>query len=86
MSLGIPCVASNVGGNPYMVKNEENGLIFPLQDSKALANSLLRLYRNKNLYKKCSLGAAKRYREELNDKNMCQKMTDFYLREYIKSK
>lgn len=86
MSLGIPCVASDVGGNPYMVKNEENGLVFPVQNSDALAKALIRLYHDKELYKKCSLGALTRYREELNGKVMCQKMTNFYLREYRKSK
>ena len=86
MSLGIPCVASDVGGNAYMIKNGKNGLIFQKQNATELAKSLMRLYEDKNLYKKCSLGAAKRYREELNDKISCQKMTDFYLREYIKSK
>lgn len=86
MSIGIPCVASKIGGNPYMVKNEENGLLFPPQNYKALANAIIRLYEDKDLYKKCSLGAIKRYKEELNDKIMCRKMTSFYLREYRKSK
>ncbi len=81
MSLAIPSVASNVGGNPYMVKNEENGLLFPPRTPEALANALIRLYNDKKLYKKCSLGAYKRYQEELNDKIMCQKMTRFYLKE-----
>ena len=80
MSLGIPSVASNTCGNPYMVKNEENGLLFPARNPDALANALIRLYRDKDLYKKCSIGAYKRYQEELNDKIMCQKMTELYLR------
>ena len=81
MSIGIPCVASNTCGNPYMVKNEENGLLFPPRTPEALANALIRLYRDKDLYQKCSIGAYKRYQEELNDKIMCQKMTRFYLKE-----
>lgn len=86
MSIGIPCVVSDIGGNPYMVRNNENGLIFPAKDSEALASALIRLYQNKKLYKKCSLGALKRYQEELNDKIMCKKMTDFYINEYNESK
>ncbi len=86
MSLGIPSVVSDVGGNPYMIKHEENGLVFPTKNSKELARAIIRMYRNKELYKKCSLGAKKRYREELNNEIMCKKISDFYLREYIKSK
>ena len=81
MSLGIPCVASQIGGNPYMVKNEENGLLFPPKNAKALANAIIRLYEDRSLYRKCSLGAMKRYKEELNSKLMCKKMTRFYLKE-----
>ena len=82
MSIGIPCVASDVAGNPYMVKNEQNGLVFKKHSAQTLANALIRFYCDNELYKKCSLGALKRYREELNDKIMCQKMTNLYLREY----
>ena len=82
MSIGIPSVASNIGGNPYMVNDEENGLLFPAQDYEALANALIRLYRDDELYKKCSLGAYARYRKELNNKIMCEKMTSFYLNEH----
>ena len=85
MSLGIPTVASNIGGNPYMVKSGENGLIFPAQNSNALADALIRLYTDKALYKKCSLGAQMRYSAELNGEIMCKKMKDFYLREYAEN-
>ncbi len=84
MSLGIPTVASNIGGNPYMVKNEENGLLFPQRNAKALANAIIRLYKDEDLYQKCSQGAIKRYKKELNSKIMCQKMTRFYLKEMKK--
>ena len=86
MSLGIPCVVTDIGGNPYMVKNEKNGLVIPCQNPQTLANAIIKLYKDEALYKKCSLGALARYREELNDKIMCKKMTNFYLREYRKSK
>ena len=86
MSIGIPSIVSNTCGNPYMVKSEENGLLFPTQNANALANAIIRLYKDKNLYQKCSLGAYKRYREELNDKIMCKEMTRFYFMEIEKSK
>ncbi len=86
MSLGIPSITSDIGGNPYMVKNGENGLLFPAKNADALAMAIIRLYRDKNLYKKCFHGALVRYQTELNDKIMCQKIKSFYLTEYRKSK
>lgn len=86
MSIGIPSVVSDVGGNPYMVKNEENGLVFPANCPRALANALIRLYEDNALYKKCSTGAIRRYKNELNDKRMCKKMAYFYLKIYREKK
>ena len=86
MSLGIPSVASDCGGNVHMVKNAVNGLLFPRQNAEALAMALIRLYRDRELYKKCSLGALKRYNEEFTARAMTQKMMDLYKKEYIKSK
>ncbi len=85
MSLGIPCIVSDYGGNTYMVKNEENGLIFPAENPDALAEAVIRLYRNKELYKKCSAGAYKRYCDELNARAMTEKISSIYLKEYSRA-
>lgn len=43
MSLGLPSVVSDYGGNPFLVKDGGNGLVFPSQDSAALAGCMERL-------------------------------------------
>ncbi len=43
MSAGKPIVATNVGGNPELVVNGENGLIVPPRNSVALGEALLQL-------------------------------------------
>jgi len=43
MSLGIPVVASDVGGIPSLVVNEETGLLVPPGDAVRLASALQRL-------------------------------------------
>jgi len=43
MSIGLPAAVSNCGGNPALIQNGENGLIFPMQDSAALARAIARL-------------------------------------------
>jgi len=43
MSAGVPCVASDVGGNRAILADGEVGLLFPPHDADALARSLGRL-------------------------------------------
>jgi glycosyltransferase involved in cell wall biosynthesis len=62
MSLGIPVVASDVGGIPSLVAHEETGLLVPAGDPGALAAAIDRLIQSPDL---CSrLGAAGRRRAE----------------------
>jgi glycosyltransferase involved in cell wall biosynthesis len=43
MSCGIPCVASNVGGNRAILTDGETGLLFDPRDASALAGALERV-------------------------------------------
>lgn len=43
MSLGLPSVVSDYGGNPWLVRDGDNGLIFPARDCTALADAMERL-------------------------------------------
>ncbi len=44
--LGRPVIASDVGGLPEIVLNEETGLLVPYEDDRALAKAVLRLLRD----------------------------------------
>lgn len=57
MSLGKPSVATNVGGNPQLVKDGENGVLVNYADADGICNALLKLYENKELYDKFSKNA-----------------------------
>ena len=39
-SLGIPCIATNYGGNPELVENGVNGIVYPTNDIRALAEAM----------------------------------------------
>ena len=43
MSLSKPSIVSDYGGNPWLVKDGDNGLVFPSGDSGALAAAMERL-------------------------------------------
>ncbi len=68
MALGMPCVATNVGGIPSMIEHNENGLLFELGNHKDLANCIVDLLRNpeksKSLGEKAHLKAIEMNSEE----------------------
>ena len=43
MSLGLPTIASDYGGNPWLVTDGENGLLFPSRDSQSMAKAMAHL-------------------------------------------
>lgn len=49
MSLGLPSIVSDYGGNPWLVKQEDNGLVFPTRNSMALADCMERLMKEPSL-------------------------------------
>lgn len=44
MSLGIPAVVSDFGGNPYIITDGDNGTVVPQHDPAALASAIRRLF------------------------------------------
>ena len=52
MCFALPVIVSDIPQNREVVKDEENGLVFPVGNAVALAKSLARLYRNPNLREK----------------------------------
>ena len=46
MSIGLPAIASDVGGNPLHIFDGQNGLVVPRGDSRALAAAAARLMDN----------------------------------------
>ncbi len=51
MSLGIPAVVSNYGGNPGVIAHGENGYIFKLKDSEDMAKYIMKLMDEPETYK-----------------------------------
>lgn len=51
MSIGVPAVASNYGGNPYLIFDGENGHIVPIKDGKATAEAIEKILTNEETRK-----------------------------------
>ena len=83
MSIGLPCVVSDYGGNPYMVRNGENGYVYTAGDHFDLARKIIR---SKNNFLELSKGSIKRFSEELNAKKMTEETQNLYLELYKEKK
>ena len=77
-SMGIPAVASDFGGNPYVVRNGESGLTFPKRDPQAMSERILRIYNDPTLYKTLSEGALALYEKEFTVQAMTEGLERVY--------
>ncbi len=80
MSLGVPTVASDFGGNPYMVRDGENGFLYPMGNDEVLAVRIRTLCNSDTLYQSVSQGARTRFEKELNAEEMTKKTEQLYAR------
>ena len=78
MSLGIPMVVSDYGGNPYMVREGENGSIYPVGDATALAKKIWEIYQDPPRYNHMSKCAVQRFLTELNAESMTKQTCRLY--------
>lgn len=78
MSLGVPVVVTNVGGNPEVVIHEESGLLVRPQDVDALAAAIARLYEDKSLRARLAANGKRRVEECFSQKNMATKTAELY--------
>lgn len=63
MACGIPVVASNVGGIPYVVENGKTGLLFERGSIDDLAEKIITLFQNRELREKMNKAAQERAKE-----------------------
>ena len=78
MSIGLPAVVSDYGGNPYMVKHGVNGFVYSCGDHKSMAEYIKALVFDRELYSKMSSESRKRFECELNAISMTEKTHRLY--------
>jgi glycosyltransferase involved in cell wall biosynthesis len=72
MASGLPCVATNVGGNPELISHGEYGYLFNPRDVSGLASCLQRLILQLELRTQFALAARQRAMEHFSlDRMMC---------------
>lgn len=76
--VGVPCIASYVGGIPSMITNEENGLLVPAGDPYSLASRIFRLLEDLPFKKAISTNARRRAQERHNPAAIAARMSEIY--------
>lgn len=77
-SIGIPAIVSDFGGNPFVVNDGENGLIFPKKNAAALARAIKTVKNNKDLYQKISSGALSAFEDRFTAAKMTENTEKIY--------
>lgn len=80
LAVGLPVVATDVGGIPDSVRHERTGLLVPPDQPDALAAAMLRLMQDADLRRRLGEGAAAMVREEFAVENLLRQTIDFYHR------
>ena len=78
MSVGIPVIASAVGGIPKIVKNGIDGLLINPGDSHDLYDKILLLKNNSILREKMALDGVNKIRKEFDANQWSRKIEDQY--------
>lgn len=78
MATGLPVIATEVGGNPELVKADKTGLLVPPSDPELMANALLALVTNKGKRLELGKNAYQSVLEKFSIQVMVNKYTAVY--------
>lgn len=73
MALSKPCIVTDVGGNPEIIKNNYNGIVTENNNAKEFAIACQTLIKNISLRKTMAENARSRFEKLFNAKIMCEK-------------
>jgi len=78
MSIGLPAVVSDGGGNPITVQDMERGLVVPYGDGAALAKAIFEMKNNVKLYKQLSDKALEGFEKYFRADIMAARIEELY--------
>ncbi len=78
MATGLPVVATQVGGNPFLVEHGATGSLVPRGDAVALAESILRLVDHPDEAERLGRAALERTRSRFSTESMLRALERFY--------
>ena len=78
MSLGIPAVVTDYGGNPGVIQNGENGFLVGIKDPTAMADRMQQILTDPALYQTLSRGAKEIFAKTFTAEAMSRQIEQVY--------
>ncbi|MCE1248038.1 MAG: glycosyltransferase family 4 protein [Firmicutes bacterium] len=78
MYSGIPVIATRTGGIPEIITHNETGILIPPKNEKAIAEAVINLLENKELYNNIKTAAKEKASEYFDSKRMANDMVRVY--------
>ena len=79
MSLGMPCIATDISGNQDLIQHNKNGLLVPSEDPEALAEAVVYMLDNPDKAKEMGASARKTIEESYAISVIADKYVELYL-------
>ena len=76
--LGVPCVATYVGGVPSMLKDGEDGLLVPSGDPAVLANAIEKMFTDKAFASSCAARSFEKARKRHDPQTVVSQLLSCY--------
>ncbi len=78
MSIGVPAVVTNFGGNPGVITNGENGYIVPIKSPKETAEVISKILDDKKIYERMKKRSKEIFNEKFTVKAYTKNIEEFY--------
>ena len=79
MSIGKPCVVTDAGGNPEIIKQGVNGFVTQNDNANAFAKAIIRISSDADKKKKMSTESQHRFNKEFSAKLMADQFMHLYI-------
>ena len=80
MGIGMPCIASDVGGIVDLIEDGKNGLRIPAQDPSALASALHRVLTEPDFASELGRNARTTIQQKFDSETSIRKLEEIYSR------
>jgi len=80
MSMGLPAVVTDYGGNPGVIQDGANGTLVPIRNSAALAAAILKIMEDESAYSRMSEACLEIFRQKFTAETYAKNIENVYRR------